>query len=291
MMTSRPRFAARRRAFTLIELLVVIGIIAVLMSLLLPAIQKVRDAAGRTSCSNNLHQFCLALHNYAGVRGHFPSAYEASGLDPGWSWAAMILPYVEQDNLYKDLGVATTRFGGGANPAMPTPASQTRLNLFRCPTDIGPTLNPLRLNHSMSNYRAVAGATTHIYFIPDEDLGGVMYHNSKTRITDITDGTSNTAVVGECMFNEATSKRAALWVGMTGLRDGSIWISDVMWWVDETTAWINGSAPQAFSSRHPGGAFFGFADGSVRFFREGGDPNIVRWVAARNDGTVVPTDF
>jgi prepilin-type processing-associated H-X9-DG protein len=78
---------------------------------------------------------------------------------------------------------------------------------------------------------------------------------------------------------------------MTGLRSGSIWISDVMWWVDQSTAQVNGTAPQAFSSRHPGGAFFAFCDGSVRFFRNATNPDIVRWLAGRNDGVLVGNDF
>jgi prepilin-type N-terminal cleavage/methylation domain-containing protein/prepilin-type processing-associated H-X9-DG protein len=279
-----------KRAFTLIELLVVIGIIAILVALLLSGVQKVRQAAARTQCQNNLHQLSMALQDYVSQRGHFPSAYRAQNLNPGWGWGAELLPFLEQTNLYQDAQIDRLPFGGGQNPAQPSGWTQTPVAVFRCPSDTGAELNDLRAQFATSNYRAVAGPEPFPYFVPDQDLGGVMWQNSKIRIGDITDGTSNTVVVGECMLNDATGSKAALWAGMTGLVDNTIIISDVMWWVDNDTAVINGPAPQAFGSWHPGGAFFAFADGSVRFFYEGGDVNNMRWLAGRDDGNLVSLD-
>jgi prepilin-type N-terminal cleavage/methylation domain-containing protein/prepilin-type processing-associated H-X9-DG protein len=312
MFRRAPRIRFRptpRKGFTLIELLVVIAIIAILIGLLLPAVQKVREAAARMSCSNNLHQITLALHSYANANGNFPSAYDNghpndfssfhSLYDPGWGWAAAILPYVEQGNLADAAKVASTAFGtpwtypSGYAVATPNTLTQTRLAIYRCPSDTGPDLSPFRLNFPMCNYRAVTGPLANF----GSDMGGVMFNNSKIRITDITDGTSNTLAFGECMWDQASGKVATTWPGMTGVRVNpstgllSVYISDVMWWVDDTTAAVNGSAPQAFSSRHPNGAFFGFCDGSVRFFKNGGNVTTLKYLAGRNDGVVVNPDF
>ena len=286
-------FRPSRRGFTLIELLVVIAIIAILIGLLLPAVQKIREAANRLKCQNNLKQLVIALHNHEQTVGSFPPAYNGVGLNPGWGWSSFLLPYAEQDNLHRSLNVSNSIFGLGANPATLTqhPLATTKLSIFRCPSDPAPDQNPLRLNFGMSNYRGVAGPTTYPFFSTDLDMGGVLYQNSRVRLVEISDGTSNTLAMGECIFDVPTGKRACIWAGMTGLRDGSIWISDVMWWVDDATATVNGTAPQAFSSRHPGGAMFAFCDGSIRFFKDNTDKNIVKWLAGRNDGIVVPANF
>lgn len=299
-----------RSAFTLIELLVVIAIIAILIGLLLPAVQKVREAANRTKCQNNLHQMVIAMHNYEAANGVWPPAYRNADtpqngqIRPGWGWGSIILPYMEQAPLHQALNVDYSVFGNGANPVPPTPLTQTVLKNYRCPSDIAPDNNPFRNNHGTSNYRAVRGTygnpnqpspSPPYAFITNEDLGGVLYQNSKTRMADISDGTSSTLAVGECIFDEPSNKWAALWSGMIGIYQGGIMISCVMWHIDERTdnVTINGAAPQAFGSRHTGGAYFAFCDGSVRFFKEQSTSVmlLLRFLAKRNDGAPVNPDF
>src|SRR5262249_17076616 len=130
----RRTAAPPRPGFTLIELLVVIAIIAILIGLLVPAVQQVRESASRTQCANNLKQLALACHSYHDAYKRFPvnSLYTYDPTAPNWSWLAHLLPYVEQRNLYQQANV-------GGNPAsnlnQRLPQIAWRVGLFLCPSD------------------------------------------------------------------------------------------------------------------------------------------------------------
>src|SRR5262245_18823736 len=147
--------SARRRGFTLIELLVVIAIIGILIGLLLPAVQKVREAASRSKCANNLKQIGLAMHNHHSTYGNFPPGFtsralvtDGDGLGPGWGWGAYLLPYLEQDNLHRQIDFAR-------DIAEPYHAQVrvAKLPVFLCPSDgqhgdtfeIGSSLGTIRI--------------------------------------------------------------------------------------------------------------------------------------------------
>ena len=201
------RFA--RRGFTLIEILVVIAIIAILIGLLLPAVQKVREAAARAKCINNLKQLGLALHTYHDANRYLPHAYneywnfrEPSDIPlppdplPHKSWATLILPQIEQQNLV-DIGMLT--------------AQQRAVSIYTCPSDSrgnfisdGGHYKHIGNKFGLTSYLAVEGSgylrgpsNTNLNLEFGGPKDGILYRSSATTMVSITDGTSNTVMVGE----------------------------------------------------------------------------------------------
>ncbi len=267
-----------RRAFTLIELLVVIAIIAILISLLVPAVQKVREAAACIQCKNNLKQLGIACHNYHDIQQSLPPGYYAAAAypdtTPGWGWGAFLLPYVEQDNLYREINFN--------RPVQDSPAIETMVKVFLCPSDSPPSAAFPVLDGSFAQV-TVAAPSSYAGTVGDDSsetdtaLGnGVFYRNSRTRFADITDGTSQTTLLGE----RAWTQTKGIWAGAP---------NNAICQAGAQNPWSNATAPAPtlvlahnnfinirtdsdgglddFSSNHTGGANLLFGDGSVRFIR------------------------
>jgi prepilin-type N-terminal cleavage/methylation domain-containing protein/prepilin-type processing-associated H-X9-DG protein len=275
-----------RSAFTLIELLVVIAVIAILIGLLLPAVQKVRGAAARLQCANNLKQIGLACHNYHDSMNALPPGYVAQSgyvdgftdTAPGWGWAAHLLPYIEQDNIHKSI-----TFSLPVEHPANAGAAQTMVKIYLCPADQTPSAafivpdgfgKPIALA-APSSYAACVGGDESDTFGPSGL--GVFYRNSRTRITDITDGTSQTILVGD----RAWSNVQGTWTGAIqngvcarGVRNpnpGSSSASLPAATLVLAHSHLNNALTDTdsglddFSSNHTGGSNFVFADGSVHF--------------------------
>ena len=304
----------KRVGFTLIELLVVIAIIAILIGLLLPAVQKVREAADRTKCQNNLKQLGLACHGYHDAYDRLPygmnwvSSADTDGFgndnqSSGWrsdAWSTQVLPYAEQDAIYQVLKTATADFTT-QRPSNTT--TKTVLNVFVCPSDVGPEFNNNRDNEAKSNYVGIAGSvrstTDAAIACSDNTSGqttGIFWVNSKTRLPAIKDGTSNTAMLGERDGGDGdgSPRRAAIWAGSVRARylNGALGATTgtnpfmlLNIQISNTTSQWN-----SLGSFHPGGANFAFADGSIRFIRDSIDTASYSAIGTRSAGDLATFD-
>jgi prepilin-type N-terminal cleavage/methylation domain-containing protein/prepilin-type processing-associated H-X9-DG protein len=326
--STRP---SRRPAFTLIELLVVIAIIAILIGLLLPAVQKVREAAARMSCQNNLKQIGLGIHNYESAYGELPparvsnTAGRAKYGNSNRTIHNLLLPYIEQKNLadrYVIVEGATGSNRRNWDHADNVPVARVKVKTYQCPSTPNPdrTVNVgAATDLAVTDYAvmdAVAIDSTSAYaqkLIPgtldDGNRYGMLVINRGVKITEVTDGTSYTFMMiedagrptrlakgGKPVINPST--------GQPYITEGAAWADiDNNFWLDgygptgmEPTdggpCAVNCSNRNEIFSFHHGGANIVFGDGSVRFFRDTIPIDVVAATLTRNRGEVVNTsDF
>jgi prepilin-type N-terminal cleavage/methylation domain-containing protein len=296
----------RRSAFTLIEVLVVVAIIGVLIGLLLPAVQKVRMAADRIVCVNNLKQIGLALHMYHDQRGAFPPGYQSGVKDdgtetgPGWGWGAYLLDYLEQTNLKRQI-----RFDLDVCDVANSDVRRTMLEIYLCPAEhnivpfivVDSTDTPV-CKVARSSYVAmngILGVSEHA-----GDNNGAFLRNKSLRIADITDGLSNTLFIGE----RASNMSYSTWTGAVFCS-----VVPAIRYKDMADQFANAEGPAALvlahgsrshlpnnplvfdadatSSYHTDGVNFLHGDGSVHFLTNTIDGALYEGLLTRSGGEAV----
>jgi prepilin-type processing-associated H-X9-DG protein len=288
----------------LIELLVVIAIIAVLIGLLVPAVQKVRESALRLKCKNNLKQIGIALHGYHDRMGSFPPGYrsqvnpDGSEAGPGWGWASYILADLEQDNLQRRIDLTQ-------DMRLPVyqPVRTQILQIFTCPSDPQATrlftvfdANGQAISDmALGNYVGINGNGGVSDHAGDND--GVFLRNRPMRIADITDGTSNTVLVGErCTSMSYTTWTGALPGGIVpSLRDPTAAEAAAALILSHCGPHLPNNPlvtdADACSSFHVHGVNFLFGDGSVQSINSAIGVSVYDALASRAGGEVVTPNW
>lgn len=326
-----------RKGFTLIELLVVLAIIAVLIGLMLPAVQRVRESANRISCQNNLKQIGLALHTYHDAHGVLPAGYIAAGgediqiqtkrtttqkgfdrpppssdflwiqqQNPGWGWAALLLPYLEQDNLARQIDYSLP-------VEAPSHVEQRTqlLRIYTCPSDLNTgrfivnsllNLDRGRLTRyypeaATNSYAACYGALGLMNLHP-ESGNGLFLRNSRFRLEDVKDGTSSTIAIGERGAILAQAPWAGVMTGgtVTTSPGAPVYVAITEPAPTMALARIGNKPlnspycePYDFFSPHPQTVGFVFADGSVHALSSAISPAVLQALATRASEEVVDT--